>query len=59
MMSTYLTTRQVAAILNVKPQTLDMWASKGKGPAYYKVEGIRRYSQADLEQYLADRKVSR
>lgn len=54
---TYLTSREVAVLLNVQPQTLDAWASQGRGPDYYKVEGVRRYSQADLQAWLAQRKV--
>jgi excisionase family DNA binding protein len=52
-----MTSKEVAEYLNVHPQTLDRWASKGAGPAYIKVEGNRRYSEADLKEWLNERKV--
>lgn len=54
---TYLTSREVAALLNVKQQTLDAWASQGRGPDYVKVEGVRRYDPEDLRAWLEARKV--
>lgn len=51
------TTREVAEYLNIKPQTLDAWASKGRGPAFSKIEGIRRYDWADLRAWVEARKV--
>lgn len=56
-METYLTSREVAALLNVKQQTLDKWASQGRGPDYFKVEGARRYDMEDLRNWLDARKV--
>lgn len=51
------TTAEVAEYLRVKPNTLDHWASNGKGPIYIKFEGTRRYRWSDVEAYLNDRQV--
>lgn len=48
---------EVAAYLRVQPQTLRLWASQNRGPAYVMVEGARRYRWPDVEQYLAERTV--
>ena len=50
-------TRDVAEYLNVKPQTLDAWASQGRGPVYSKIEGARRYDWADVREWVEARKV--
>lgn len=50
-------TREVAEYLGVKPQTLDYWASNGKGPAYVKLDGRRRYDWADVRTWVDERKV--
>lgn len=51
------TTRELAEYLHVKDQTLDAWASQGRGPAYIKVGGARRYDWADIYAWLDTRKV--
>ena len=56
-MDTLATKEQVAEYLQVKPGTLDAWAKQGRGPAYYKVEGSRRYDWADVHAWLNQRKV--
>jgi DNA-binding transcriptional MerR regulator len=50
-------TEEVAAYLNVAPQTLANWAYQGKGPRFYKVEGQRRYDWKELLAWLEERKV--
>ena len=56
-MDTLSTKEQVAEYLQVKPGTLDAWAKQGRGPAYFKVEGSRRYDWADVKAWVAARKV--
>ena len=56
-MDTLATKEQVAEYLQVKPGTLDAWAKQGRGPAYSKVEGSRRYDWADVKAWVAARKV--
>lgn len=51
------TPKEIAEHLHVKEQTLRMWASKGRGPAFVMVEGARRYRWADVEAYLEERTV--
>lgn len=51
------TTKEVAEYLKIAPRTLDNWASLGKGPAYIKVDGARRYDWADIRAYIEARKV--
>lgn len=51
------TTREVAAHLRVKTQTLDAWASQGKGPAFTKIGGARRYSWPDVRSFTQSGKT--
>lgn len=52
------TTNEVADYLNVRPGTLDRWASDGRGPAFIKIEnGRRRYEWADVREWVESRKV--
>lgn len=48
---------EVATILGISPQTLDNWASLGKGPAYAKIGGHRKYDLADVRAWVDARKV--
>ena len=50
----YLNRRQAAAYLNISVATLARWASKGTGPAYFKLAGLTRYLRSDLEAFLAE-----
>lgn len=56
-MDTLATKEEVAAFLRIEPRTLDNWASDGRGPAYVKVEGARRYDMADVKEWVESRKV--
>lgn len=49
------TTEEVAAYLNVSPQTLANWASQGRGPAYFKIEGQRRYDWDVVQKWVLSR----
>lgn len=51
------TSAEVAAFLNVHPQTMDRWASRRQGPPYIKVEGSRRYVWAEVRTWLEERTV--
>lgn len=51
------TREQIAEYLNVKPQTLDAWVARRKGPPYVKVEGARRYDWTDVREWVETRKV--
>lgn len=51
------TPQEVADYLKIKEQTLRMWASKGRGPVYVMVEGVRRYRWVDIEAYIEARTV--
>lgn len=48
------TTAEVAAYLNVKPNTLDHWASSGEGPAFVKMNGRRRYDWKAVYAYAGE-----
>jgi predicted DNA-binding transcriptional regulator AlpA len=48
---------EVAAYLQVRPKTLDVWVSRGAGPPYIKIEGVRRYDWAEVEAWVEARKV--
>ncbi len=51
-MDSLLTTSQAAAYLGYKPNTLEIWRSKGCGPRYYKPGKEVRYRQEDLEAFV-------
>lgn len=51
------TSKEVAAYLGVHPQSMDRWASQGKGPRFAKIEGIRRYDWTDVREWVEARKV--
>jgi hypothetical protein len=60
---TKLTTREAAAYLagDGKPfavNTLEIWRLKGRGPRYLKLGKFVRYEQADLDEWLAERKFN-
>lgn len=56
-MESLATSKEVAAYLGVHPQTMDAWASQGRGPAYSKIEGRRRYDWSDVRRWVQERKV--
>ena len=55
----YLTRVEAAALCRIKPQTLALWATQGRGPAFLRIGGGPRgkvlYSRADVEAWLASR----
>lgn len=54
-----LSVPEAAAILGVKPHTLNVWAChRTRGPAFVKVGRRRMYTRAALEAYLAERTVA-
>lgn len=54
-----LTRKQTAEFLNVKCQTLAVWASRGhKGPPYHRIGGSVRYRLSDLEKYLTENRIA-
>lgn len=50
-MEDFITTNQAAAYLKVKPQTMRLWASQGRGPEYVMIEGARRYELNSLRSW--------
>ena len=55
-----LTTRQVAAILNVKVGTLKKWRQRGLGPPFLKLDsGVVRYRLDAIQKYLSDCELER
>lgn len=53
-----LTDKEVAAWLNIKPQTLRAWRLKGVGIPFVRIGSLIRYEPDDVLAYLRDRKVS-
>lgn len=47
-MEEFITTNEAAQYLKVKPQTMRLWASQGRGPKYSMIEGARRYELGSL-----------
>lgn len=53
-----LTTRQAAALLQLKESTLNQWRWNGKGPRFTKIGRNVRYRQAHLTAFLEARVFS-
>jgi len=56
--SQLVTRERAAEILNVKTNTLTVWACRGCGPAYVKVGRSVRYRLSDLESYIENSRVA-
>ncbi len=48
---------EAADFLGVKPNTLEVWRTKKKGPKYSKIGSRVLYDVNDLEDYFASRSV--
>ncbi len=46
------TRKEVAKYLGKSPQTLAIWAMKGIGPKYFKVNGTCRYRWSDVDAWI-------
>jgi predicted DNA-binding transcriptional regulator AlpA len=53
----FLTERDLTAELRMKPQSLAMWRTQGRGPAYVKLGQLVRYRRSDVEIWLKSRVV--
>lgn len=52
-MNKLLKTEEVAQTLGLKKNTMEIWRSKGQGPAFVRVGRAVRYREEDIEAYLA------
>jgi predicted site-specific integrase-resolvase len=52
-METLLTEFEAANRLRMKPGTLRRWRHESRGPAWLRIEGAIRYSQKELNRFLA------
>ena len=54
-----LTTKEAASVLSVKPNTLEIWRHKGRGPPFVRLGdgpcAPIRYVRAELSSWLASR----
>lgn len=50
--SELLTEHDLAAELQMRPQSLADWRHRGKGPAYVKLGQLVRYRRSDVESWL-------
>ena len=56
----YLATIQAAEFLGVSKQTLALWRSDGKGPAFVRIGNVVRYAKCDLRDWMTEhRQVAR
>jgi predicted DNA-binding transcriptional regulator AlpA len=51
-------TKGQAARLGVQPKTLDNWRSQDVGPPYYKIGGRVVYDDAEVDAWVAERRVN-
>lgn len=49
-----LNNAQTAQLIGVRPNTLEIWRIRGKGPAYRKVGRLVRYVEAEVRSWLDD-----
>jgi len=52
MQTEFLTTEQAADFLTIKPNTLEIWRLKGKGPTYVKFGRAVRYKKTDIDAWI-------
>ena len=48
----FMTTREAAAYMGLKDNTLEIWRLRGTGPKFVKFGRAVRYRIADLEKYI-------
>ncbi len=46
---------EAAALIGVKPRTLDRWSTENKGPVFRRVGRLRRYRLDDIERFISSR----
>jgi len=56
-LQTLASTAEVAAVLGLPEHTLDVWRSKGKGPAYCKVGRHVRYRWAAVDEWISGQEI--
>ena len=49
---TLINSQELADHLRVKEQTLRSWRVKGKGPKFFKIQGLVRYMKTDVQEWL-------
>jgi hypothetical protein len=54
-----LTREEAAVVLNIKPQTLAVWATKNIGPAPTKICGCVRYRLSTISEYISKNTLPR
>ncbi len=52
---TLLNQGQAAAILGLRPKTLEIWRHRGGGPRFVKIGRLARYRPSDLDDYINGR----
>lgn len=50
----FLTRKEAADYLGIKPNTLSIWAFRRKNLPYYKIGKIAKYRLSDLENFIND-----
>ena len=59
---TLLTNTETAEMINIRPNTLEIWRGKGKGPKFLKMGPKKqdpiRYVESDVEAWIAERTCS-
>ena len=57
MKNEFLNTEELAAFLGIKPQTINIWRMKHKGPSYIKIGRNVRYKRQDIESWIENCRV--
>ena len=53
-----ISTREAAAYLGIRPNTMEVWRTKHKGPRYAKIGSRVLYDVDDLEDFFAARSIN-
>lgn len=56
---TLLSRKEAAKLLGIKPHTLAVWASQGRGPAPTKIGNCAKYKRSELERFINENTMPR
>jgi len=57
-MKEYLTTAEVAEILNMSEAGMRYWRSRNEGPQHFKIGRRVLYSRSDVDQFIAQARAA-
>lgn len=49
-----LTSKEVAALIGVQPETVKLWRYNRKGPKFIKIRNMVRYYESDVQAWIKE-----